>query len=71
MHEAAVEEVVGRGIGVGFVEAPPWLAFRVWAYDGDGEDGCEVFEVTDEVGAMCEGAEKALRCQSEDGRSIG
>lgn len=47
MHEAAVKEVVGRGVGVGLVEAPPGFAFGVWADDGDGEDGGEVFDVAD------------------------
>tara|TARA_R110002003_G_scaffold104_21_gene8350 strand:+ start:9242 stop:9385 length:144 start_codon:yes stop_codon:yes gene_type:complete len=45
VHEAAVEEVVGRCIGIGFVKAPTGFAFRVWADDGDREDGGEVLEV--------------------------
>jgi hypothetical protein len=39
VQELAVEQVVGRGVGIGGIEAPPWFAFGVGAYDGDGEVG--------------------------------
>lgn len=60
VHEAAVEEVVGRSAGVRLVEAPSWFAFGVGPDDGDGEYAGEVFEMSDEVGAVGEGAEEAF-----------
>jgi len=47
VHELAVEEVVGRCVGVAGVEAPAGFTLWVGANDGDGEVGLEVVEVTD------------------------
>jgi hypothetical protein len=41
------------------VEAPAWFAFWVGADDGDGEEGLKVFDVSDEVCTVGEGAEEA------------
>lgn len=59
MHEAAVEEVVGRGGRVGFVEAPAWFAFRVGFDDREREVVLEVLDMAYEIGAVGEGAEEA------------
>jgi hypothetical protein len=59
VHELAVEEMVGRGVGVGRIEAPAWFAFGVGAYDGEGEVGLQLVYVTDEVYAVGERAEEA------------
>jgi hypothetical protein len=58
VHEAAIEEVVGRRIGVGFVEAPTRLTFRIRAYDGEWQGRSQMLQFTDEVRAMGEGAEE-------------
>lgn len=62
MHEAAVEEVIGRSIWVCFVEAPSRLAFRVGTNDRDRQEGLNVLDVSDEVGAMSEGTEETCVC---------
>lgn len=58
MHEAAIEEMIRRSVGVCFVETPSWLAFWVWSDGRDWKEGLEMLNVTDEVGAMGEWAEE-------------
>lgn len=58
MHELTVEEVIGCGIGICLIEAPPRFAFGVGSHDGDGEEGLEMLDVPNEVGTMGEGAEE-------------
>ena len=63
MHETAIEEVVGRCVGIGFVEAPAWFAlFAFWvrAHDGYWENGGQLLKVTDEVYTVSERAEEAF-----------
>jgi hypothetical protein len=63
MHEAAVKEVVRRCVRVCFIETPSWIAFRIGTDDRYGEEGLQVLDVPDQVGAVGEGAEEAFAFQ--------
>lgn len=59
MQKAAVEEMVGRGIRVCRVEAPPRLSLGIRPDDGSRQEGLKMLDVSDEVGPVGEGAEEA------------
>ena len=62
MHEAAIEEMIGSSIWIGFIKAPSWLALGVWSNDRGRKEVLKVFDVSDEVNAVSKGTEETCLC---------